>query len=375
MKAISEQQQGAAAAALLHERLTGAGLLEDLFSRVLATMPSPVQEAHAGDPRLVPMLRATAAQYVMEYACARLAVNARPLFTRRLLGLVRLTDEHAWRRFTEGILDYAEDLSQHPATRADITAYINDRGHAVDAFCTTYPAEARPVLEDASLQIERLVGEVLKDLQETPAARAQLPETGLVARDEATGRHEHEGEAGRRIETDISDTIADVADREQSLSAHRERPLITQLPVERDTAGEQHMITRVVTRHQEAPLFKKRPQKRAPPLPAQTGGAAPRDADEVAGPATSDGGATWSAQISGSGVGLGDVTFTDAAHGWAVGNGGTILATSDGGATWSAQSSGSSADLRAVTFSDVAHGWAVGADGAILAITSSDALP
>jgi len=91
--------------------------------------------------------------------------------------------------------------------------------------------------------------------------------------------------------------------------------------------------------------------------------------------ATTDGGATWSAQDSGSSVDLGAVACTGAGYGWVVGKAGAILATSDGGATWSAQDSGSSADLRAVTFSDVAHGWAVGADGAILAITSSDALP
>ena len=153
MKAISERQQGAAAAALLHERLRSAGLLEDLPAPVPATMPSPPQEAHAGDPRLVPASRATAAPQLMDLACARLAVQARPRFTRRRLGLLRLTDKHAWRRFTEGILDYAEGLPEHPVTRAHVTAYITARGRAFERFYASYPAAARPLLEDAALHI------------------------------------------------------------------------------------------------------------------------------------------------------------------------------------------------------------------------------
>ena len=43
------------------------------------------------------------------------------------------------------------------------------------------------------------------------------------------------------------------------------------------------------------------------------------------------GGAGWSAQTSGSTAWLSGVTFVDATHGWAVGDGGTILATSTGG--------------------------------------------
>jgi len=47
--------------------------------------------------------------------------------------------------------------------------------------------------------------------------------------------------------------------------------------------------------------------------------------------ATTNGGATWSAQSSGSTAGLSGVTFVDATHGWAVGTGGVILATTTGG--------------------------------------------
>ena len=44
------------------------------------------------------------------------------------------------------------------------------------------------------------------------------------------------------------------------------------------------------------------------------------------------------------------VSFVDANNGWAVGNGGTILHTSNGGATWSTQRSGTFNDLFGVSF-------------------------
>ena len=85
--------------------------------------------------------------------------------------------------------------------------------------------------------------------------------------------------------------------------------------------------------------------------------------------ATSNGGATWAAQTSGSKAGLTSVQFTsDGQRGWAVGIEGTILATSNGGATWAAQTSGSKAGLTSVQFtSDGQRGWAVGIEGTILA--------
>ena len=95
--------------------------------------------------------------------------------------------------------------------------------------------------------------------------------------------------------------------------------------------------------------------------------------------ATTDGGATWSAQDPGSaGIGgsLKSVFFIDAAHGWAVGDsfdasgyyaGPVMLATTDGGATWTARDvssvGGSQLSLGAVTFADTNHGWAVGSTG------------
>ena len=56
--------------------------------------------------------------------------------------------------------------------------------------------------------------------------------------------------------------------------------------------------------------------------------------------ATSNGGATWKAQSSGTTETLYGVAFANASDGWAVGQIGTILATSNGGATWNAQNSG-----------------------------------
>jgi len=76
--------------------------------------------------------------------------------------------------------------------------------------------------------------------------------------------------------------------------------------------------------------------------------------------ATSDGGATWNGQSSGTNARLWAVAFTDPSHGWAVGGDGIILATTDGGTTWTKQSSGTNEDLYSVTFTDSSHGWAVG---------------
>ena len=50
--------------------------------------------------------------------------------------------------------------------------------------------------------------------------------------------------------------------------------------------------------------------------------------------ATSDGGRTWARQYTGTAA-LHQLDFTDAAHGWAVGQG-TLLRTTNGGASWTA---------------------------------------
>ncbi|MEW6034215.1 MAG: CARDB domain-containing protein [Chloroflexota bacterium] len=65
---------------------------------------------------------------------------------------------------------------------------------------------------------------------------------------------------------------------------------------------------------------------------------------------TSDGGATWGAQTSGTSQWLYGVVFGDSLHGWAVGDSGLILHTSDGGTAWTPQASGTPNTLAGVSF-------------------------
>ena len=75
---------------------------------------------------------------------------------------------------------------------------------------------------------------------------------------------------------------------------------------------------------------------------------------------TVDGGVTWKKQGSGTGLGLSEVCFTDATHGFAVGADGVILHTDDGGEQWIEQSSGTTSGLSDFCFVDRLHGWAIG---------------
>lgn len=63
---------------------------------------------------------------------------------------------------------------------------------------------------------------------------------------------------------------------------------------------------------------------------------------------------------------LNDYSYVDQKHGWAVGERGTILSTSDGGASWQQQKSGSELPLSRVVFTSAQDGWAVASNGAIL---------
>ena len=85
---------------------------------------------------------------------------------------------------------------------------------------------------------------------------------------------------------------------------------------------------------------------------------------------TTDGGATWVSQSSGTTGWLEDVSFTDTNTGTAVGSGGTILRTTDGGATWVSQSSGTTLWLNGVSFTDTNTGTVVGSGGTILRTTT-----
>ena len=75
---------------------------------------------------------------------------------------------------------------------------------------------------------------------------------------------------------------------------------------------------------------------------------------------TTDGGANWVSQTSGTIQRLKGVSFSDANTGTAVGDNGIILRTTDGGANWVSQISGTTQNLFGVSFSDATPGTAVG---------------
>jgi photosystem II stability/assembly factor-like uncharacterized protein len=85
-----------------------------------------------------------------------------------------------------------------------------------------------------------------------------------------------------------------------------------------------------------------------------------------------DGGTTWTHQSVDPMTMLSGLSFSDADHGWAVGENGVIQATSDGGATWVPQVSGTTQNLTGVYFlPSGVYGWAVGFAGTVL-LTSND---
>jgi photosystem II stability/assembly factor-like uncharacterized protein len=74
-----------------------------------------------------------------------------------------------------------------------------------------------------------------------------------------------------------------------------------------------------------------------------------------------DAGATWTPVSGGGVVGAAfDMTFVDPSEGWAVGNGGTILHSTDGGASWTPQMSGTTQVLRHLFFANNQVGIALG---------------
>ena len=84
------------------------------------------------------------------------------------------------------------------------------------------------------------------------------------------------------------------------------------------------------------------------------------------GPYSATSNSHWTQLRSGVASTLLDIDFVDSRHGWAVGQGGTIVATSDGGDTWSQQQTVFELTIRSVDFIDARIGWAVGHLGLIL---------
>jgi photosystem II stability/assembly factor-like uncharacterized protein len=82
--------------------------------------------------------------------------------------------------------------------------------------------------------------------------------------------------------------------------------------------------------------------------------------------ATTDGGRTWSTQVSGVEADLFDVKFFDSGEGWTTGAGGTLLYTSDGGLRWTRVETETKHQLERMFFVNRDRGWAVGFGGTIL---------
>jgi photosystem II stability/assembly factor-like uncharacterized protein len=71
--------------------------------------------------------------------------------------------------------------------------------------------------------------------------------------------------------------------------------------------------------------------------------------------------------VSGTRSDLFDVKFFDEREGWAVGGEGTAIHTTDGGATWQAEPTGTPHTLERLFFLGRASGWAVGFGGTVIA--------
>ncbi len=94
---------------------------------------------------------------------------------------------------------------------------------------------------------------------------------------------------------------------------------------------------------------------------------------------TSNGGKTWTRSAQhlwpeGLQPDLTDVVFTDAVHGWAVGDG-TVIRTTNGGVTWTKQSVGTDLSLDALSFVSRTHGWVAGQNADILTTTTAGNAP
>jgi photosystem II stability/assembly factor-like uncharacterized protein len=88
---------------------------------------------------------------------------------------------------------------------------------------------------------------------------------------------------------------------------------------------------------------------------------------------TIDGGTTWDSVYLGTMDHLSEVQFVDVSTGWVSGGDsthGTVLHTTDGGSTWVMQNTGTTNYLYGLFFTDQNNGWAAGYDGSILHTTT-----
>jgi len=75
---------------------------------------------------------------------------------------------------------------------------------------------------------------------------------------------------------------------------------------------------------------------------------------------STDNGFTWNVIYDNPGPWLRSITFTDALHGFAVGNNGVIIATTNGGNSWSSVSAPIQRDFNAITFINADTGYIAG---------------
>lgn len=88
---------------------------------------------------------------------------------------------------------------------------------------------------------------------------------------------------------------------------------------------------------------------------------------------TTDGGATFTNQSSGTSATLVEMTGSGPLRLWAVGETGAIVSSNDGGASWTPRTSGVGVRLRAVEAADENTVWAAGSSGTILRSTNGGA--
>ena len=82
---------------------------------------------------------------------------------------------------------------------------------------------------------------------------------------------------------------------------------------------------------------------------------------------TTDGGATWNKSHTSIGAKktINDIFFPDSQHGWAVADGGYILATSDSGKTWTVNAQPTTKNLYSILMVSPTQGWAAGYNGLV----------
>jgi photosystem II stability/assembly factor-like uncharacterized protein len=88
---------------------------------------------------------------------------------------------------------------------------------------------------------------------------------------------------------------------------------------------------------------------------------------------TTDGGTTWSEQVTGVTFDLFSIDFVDVSNGVACGEAGLVLSTTDGGATWQAVDTGVTTDLHGIFARTTSAWYAAGDESIIIKTTNSGA--